>query len=104
MNRPGAVPQTLRGMPTGFGGQQQPQQPGRAGSNRLPNGKIANNAGGWAFGGNVPMGSGGGVGGGVGGGGAAAGSLQNSSRQLGGNLSFAQSLGASQPATSLDLS
>lgn len=64
----------------------------------------ANNAGGWAFGGNVPMGSGGGVGGGVGGGGAAAGSLQNSSRQLGGNLSFAQSLGASQPATSLDLS
>jgi hypothetical protein len=27
-------------MPTGFGGQQQPQQPGRAGSNRLPNGKI----------------------------------------------------------------
>ncbi|KAI0100624.1 hypothetical protein GGR51DRAFT_531919 [Nemania sp. FL0031] len=91
MNRPGAVPQTLRGMPTGFGSQQQPQQPGRAGSNRLPNGKIANNAGGWAFGGNVPMGN-------------AASSLQNSSRQLGGNLSFAQSLGASQPATSLDLS
>ncbi|KAI1824200.1 hypothetical protein F4861DRAFT_507132 [Xylaria intraflava] len=91
MNRPGAVPQTLRGMPAGFGSQQQPQQPGRAGSNRLPNGKIANNAGGWAFGGNVPMGG-------------AASSLQNSSRQLGGNLSFAQSLGASQPATSLDLS
>ncbi|KAI0132545.1 hypothetical protein BJ170DRAFT_252588 [Xylariales sp. AK1849] len=49
MNRPGAVPQTLRGgMPTGFGGQQQPQQqqqpppqqPGRTPSNRLPNGKI----------------------------------------------------------------
>ncbi|GAP82456.1 putative NOT2 NOT3 NOT5 family protein [Rosellinia necatrix] len=90
MNRPGAVPQTLRGMPTGFGSQQQqPQQPGRA--NRLPNGKIANNAGGWAFGGNVPMGG-------------AASSLQNSSRQLGGNLSFAQSLGASQQAASLDLS
>ncbi|KAI1133096.1 CobW/HypB/UreG, nucleotide-binding domain-containing protein [Nemania abortiva] len=86
-----AVPQPLRGMPTGFGSQQQPQQPGRAGSNRLPNGKLANNAGGWAFGGNVPMGN-------------AASSLQNSSRQLGGNLSFAQSLGASQPATSLDLS
>ncbi|KAI1175375.1 hypothetical protein F4777DRAFT_550482 [Nemania sp. FL0916] len=92
MNRPGAVPQSLRGMPTGFGGQQQPQQPGRASSARLPNGKIANNAGGWAFGGNVPMG------------GAAGNNLQNSSRQLGGNLSFAQSLGASQPATSLDLS
>ncbi|GAW20172.1 hypothetical protein ANO14919_096690 [Xylariales sp. No.14919] len=95
MNRPGAVPQTLRGMPTGFGSQpqqQQPQQPGRAGSNRLPNGKIASNAGGWAFGGNVPMGSG-----------AAASSLQNPPRQLGGNLSFAQSLG-SQPTTSLDLS
>ncbi|KAI1115371.1 hypothetical protein F5Y14DRAFT_411064 [Nemania sp. NC0429] len=93
MNRPGAVPQTLRGMPSGFGGQQQPQQPGRAVSNRLPNGKIANNAGGWAFGGNVSMGN-------------AASSLQNSSRQLGGNgnLSFAQSLSASQPATSLDLS
>ncbi|KAI0204965.1 hypothetical protein F4808DRAFT_412776 [Astrocystis sublimbata] len=99
MNRPGAMPQTVRGMPAGFGGQQQqqqqqqqqPQQPGRAGSNRLPNGKIANNAGGWAFGGNVPMGG-------------ATSNLQNSSRQLGGGLSFAQSLGASQPATPLDLS
>ncbi|KAI0866379.1 hypothetical protein F4860DRAFT_456980 [Xylaria cubensis] len=91
MNRPGAVPQTLRGMPAGFGSQQQPQQPGRAGSNRLPNGKLANNAGGWAFGGNVPMGGG-------------ASNLQTSSRQLGGSLSFAQSLGASQPATPLDLS
>ncbi|KAI2629454.1 hypothetical protein GGS21DRAFT_526290 [Xylaria nigripes] len=91
MNRPGAVPHTLRGMPAGFGSQQQPQQPGRAGASRLPNGKIANNAGGWAFGGNVPMSS-------------AASSLQNASRQLGGNLSFAQSLGASQPTTSLDLS
>ncbi|KAI1818027.1 hypothetical protein GGS20DRAFT_530695 [Poronia punctata] len=91
MNRPGAVPQNLRGMPTGFGGQQQPQQPGRAGANRLPNGKIANNGAGWAFGGNVPMGGG-------------ASSLQNSSRQLGGNVSFAQSLAASQPTASLDLS
>ena len=52
---------------------------------------IANN-GGWAFGGgNVPMGGGGG--------GAA---LQTSSRQLGGNLSFAQSLSGSQPSTPLD--
>ncbi|KAI0888916.1 uncharacterized protein GGS22DRAFT_64691 [Annulohypoxylon maeteangense] len=88
MNRPGAVPQSLRGMPTGFGGQQQPQQPGRTVSGRLPNGKLANNGGGWAFG-SVPMG------------GAA---LQTSSRQLGGNLSFAQSLSGSQPATPLDLS
>ncbi|KAI1450228.1 hypothetical protein F5Y02DRAFT_367961 [Annulohypoxylon stygium] len=86
MNRPGAVPQSLRGMPTGFGGQQQPQQPGRTVSGRLPNGKLANNGGGWAFGG-VPMG------------GAA---LQTSSRQLGGNLSFAQSLSGSQPQTPLD--
>ncbi|KAK5634568.1 hypothetical protein RRF57_010281 [Xylaria bambusicola] len=77
-------------MPAGFGSQQQPpQQPGRAGSNRLPNGKLANNAGQWAFGGNVPMG------------GAAASNLQNASRQLGGSLSFAQSLG-SQPTSSLD--
>ncbi|KAI2637060.1 hypothetical protein GGS26DRAFT_547176 [Hypomontagnella submonticulosa] len=88
MNRPGAVPQTLRGMPTGFGGQQQPQQPGRTVSSRLPNGKLANNGGGWAFGA-VPMGGA---------------SLQTTSRQLGGNLSFAQSLSGSQPATPLDLS
>ncbi|KAI0914911.1 CobW/HypB/UreG, nucleotide-binding domain-containing protein [Ustulina deusta] len=97
----GAVPPTLRGMPTSFASQQPPQQPGRAGSTRLPNGKIgtadlasackANNTGGWAFGGNVPMGGG------------AASNLPNPSRQLGGNLSFAQSLG-SQPTTSLDLS
>ncbi|KAH8680890.1 CobW/HypB/UreG, nucleotide-binding domain-containing protein [Xylariales sp. PMI_506] len=83
-----AVPQSLRGMPTGFGGQQ-PQQPGRGLSNRLPNGKIANNGSGWAFGGNVAMGGAG---------------LQTSSRQLGGNLSFAQSLSGSQPSTPLDLS
>ncbi|KAI2624263.1 hypothetical protein GGR54DRAFT_595781 [Hypoxylon sp. NC1633] len=89
MNRPGSVPQTIRGMPTGFGGQQQPQQPGRNVSNRLPNGKLGNNGAGWAFGG-VPMGGA---------------SLQtSSSRQLGGNLSFAQSLSGSQPATPLDLS
>ncbi|EWY96873.1 hypothetical protein FOQG_10201 [Fusarium oxysporum f. sp. raphani 54005] len=88
MNRPGAVPQTLRGMPGGFGGQQQPQQPGRAGTNRLPNGKLGNNNSGWAFGG-VPM---------------AGAGPQNAGRQLGGNVSFAQSLSGSQPATSLDLS
>ena len=118
----GAVPQTLRGMPGGFGGQQQqqqpqpqPQQPGRAGSSRLPNGKLgmiwdvrvdwavscsiagadwcamntANNSSGWAFGGGVPMGAAG---------------LPNPNRQLGGNVSFAQSLSGSQPATPLDLS
>ncbi|KAK7956196.1 cobW-domain-containing protein [Apiospora aurea] len=101
----GAVPQTLRGMPTGFGGgQQQPQQPGRGVSNRLPNGKMGmgpcaqlrcdvlgkpNNGGGWAFGAGMPMSGAG---------------LQNSSRQLGGNISFAQSLSGSSPATPLDLS
>ncbi|KAJ4189730.1 transcriptional regulator [Fusarium falciforme] len=89
MNRPGAVPQTLRGMPGGFGGQQQPQQPGRAGSARLPNGKLGNNNSGWAFGGGVPM---------------AGAGPQNAGRQLGGNVSFAQSLTGSQPATPLDLS
>jgi hypothetical protein len=35
----GAVPQSLRGMPGAFGGQQQPQQ-GRSVSTRLPNGKL----------------------------------------------------------------
>ncbi|RMJ17880.1 hypothetical protein BHE90_004265 [Fusarium euwallaceae] len=89
MNRPGAMPQTLRGMPGGFGGQQQPQQPGRAGSARLPNGKLGNNNSGWAFGGGVPM---------------AGAGPQNAGRQLGGNVSFAQSLTGSQPATPLDLS
>ncbi|PCD39977.1 hypothetical protein FGRA07_01248 [Fusarium graminearum] len=84
----GAVPQTLRGMPGGFGGQQQPQQPGRAATNRLPNGKLGNNNSGWAFGG-VPM---------------AGAGPQNAGRQLGGNVSFAQSLTGSQPSTSLDLS
>ncbi|UNI21710.1 hypothetical protein JDV02_007677 [Purpureocillium takamizusanense] len=87
MNRPGAVPQTIRGMPGNFGGQQQPQQPGRSVSSRLPNGKLVNNSNsGWAFGGGVPMGGAG----------------FNQGRQLGGNVSFAQSLSGSQPATPLD--
>jgi len=51
--------------------------------------KTANNGSGWAFGGNVPMGSAG---------------FQNQARQMGGNISFAQSLSGSQPATPLDLS
>ncbi|KAK1256084.1 hypothetical protein MKX07_008343 [Trichoderma sp. CBMAI-0711] len=72
-------------MPGAFGGQQQPQQ-GRSVSTRLPN---ANNTSGWAFNAAVPMG------------GAA---FQNQARQLGGNVSFAQSLSGSQPATPLDLS
>merc|ERR1712000_626662 len=71
-------------MPGGFGGQQQPQQPGRAGSARLPNGKLGNNNPGWAFGGGVPM---------------AGAGPQNAGRQLGGNVSFAQSLTGSQSAT-----
>ncbi|PHH90473.1 hypothetical protein CDD83_3568 [Cordyceps sp. RAO-2017] len=89
MNRPGAVQQTLRGMPGNFGGQPQPQAPGRSVSNRLPNGKLGNNGSGWAFGAGLPMGGAG---------------FQNQAHQLGGNLSFAQSLSGSQPATPLDLS
>lgn len=48
-----------------------------------------NNASGWAFGGVGPMSSGG---------------IQNPTRQLGGNATFAQSLSGSTPATPLDLS
>ncbi|KAM4056856.1 NOT2 / NOT3 / NOT5 family protein [Hirsutella rhossiliensis] len=76
-------------MPGNFGSQPQPQQPGRSVSSRLPNGKLANNGSGWAFGGAVPMGGAG---------------FQNQAHQLGGNVSFAQSLSGSQPATPLDLS
>ncbi|KAK3390910.1 hypothetical protein B0H63DRAFT_466762 [Podospora didyma] len=96
MNRPGAVPQSLRGITGGFGGQQQqqPQQTGRAVSNRLTNGKLAqaqvSNGSGWGFG-SMPMGGGASV-------------PPGSARQLGGNVSFAQSLSGSQPATPLDLS
>ncbi|KAK0722230.1 hypothetical protein B0T26DRAFT_209007 [Lasiosphaeria miniovina] len=98
MNRSGAVPQSLRGIPGGFGGQQpqqQPQQSGRPVANRLTNGKLApvNSVSGWSFGAGVPMGGGGG------------GSVPpGSARQLGGNISFAQSLSGSQPSTPLDLS
>ncbi|KAK3379914.1 hypothetical protein B0T24DRAFT_613451 [Lasiosphaeria ovina] len=94
MNRSGAVPQSLRGIPGGFGGQQ-PQQSGRPVANRLTNGKLApvNSASGWGFSTGVPMGGGGG------------GSVPpGSARQLGGNISFAQSLSGSQPSTPLDLS
>ncbi|RCI09771.1 hypothetical protein L249_4056 [Ophiocordyceps polyrhachis-furcata BCC 54312] len=82
------MPQTLRGMPGNFSGQPQPQQQGRPVSNRLPNGKIANNSSSWAFGGGLPMGGAG---------------FPTQAHQLGGNLSFAQSLTGSQPATPLDL-
>ncbi|EFW98435.1 not2 family protein [Grosmannia clavigera kw1407] len=63
---------------------------GQLGLPRLPNGKLGNNGSGWAFGSGVPLGAG----------------TQNPSRpqQMGGNISFAQSLGGSQPATPLDLS
>ncbi|KAL2169265.1 hypothetical protein VTG60DRAFT_6268 [Thermothelomyces hinnuleus] len=93
MNRPGGVPQALRGMPNGFAGQQQQQQQsGRAVSNRLPNGKIGpvGNAAGWGFGGGMPMGG-------------SASVPPGAARPLGGNVSFAQSLTGSQPATPLDL-
>ncbi|KAK3318486.1 hypothetical protein B0H66DRAFT_557418 [Apodospora peruviana] len=88
----GTVPQSLRGMPGGFGGQQQqPQQSGRGASGRLPNGKLASVAGasGWAFGTGVPMS-------------ASTNGPPGSARQMGGNISFAQSLSGSQPATPLD--
>ncbi|KAL2023018.1 hypothetical protein VTK56DRAFT_3928 [Thermocarpiscus australiensis] len=94
MNRPGGVPQSLRGIPGGFGGQQQQQQQsGRAVSNRLPNGKLGpvGNGAGWGFGGGMPMGG-------------SASVPPGATRQLGGNVSFAQSLTGSQPATPLDLS
>ncbi|KAJ4164539.1 hypothetical protein LMH87_006209 [Akanthomyces muscarius] len=96
MNRPGAVPQTLRGMPGNFGGQQQQsqQQQNRAVSSRLSNGKLAsgNNNSGWAFSGGVPMGNN------------SNGGFPTQNRQLGGGVSFAQSLGGSQQAAPLDLS
>ncbi|KAM0670181.1 hypothetical protein ACQRIT_002672 [Beauveria bassiana] len=97
MNRPGGgVPQTLRGMPGNFGGQQQQpqQQQNRAVSSRLPNGKLAsgNSNSGWAFSGAVPMGNN------------SNGGFQTPNRQLGGGISFAQSLGGSQQAAPLDLS
>ncbi|KAF1737327.1 General negative regulator of transcription subunit 2 [Beauveria bassiana] len=97
MNRPGGgVPQTLRGMPGNFGGQQQQpqQQQNRAVSSRLPNGKLAsgNSNSSWAFSGAVPMGNN------------SNGGFQTPNRQLGGGISFAQSLGGSQQAAPLDLS
>ncbi|KAM3534546.1 hypothetical protein MY4038_002234 [Beauveria bassiana] len=92
----GGVPQTLRGMPGNFGGQQQQpqQQQNRAVSSRLPNGKLAsgNSNSGWAFSGAVPMGNN------------SNGGFQTPNRQLGGGISFAQSLGGSQQAAPLDLS
>lgn len=39
-NTLGAVPQSVRGLPGGFGGQQQSQQPTRSVAGRLPNGKM----------------------------------------------------------------
>ncbi|KAH7030920.1 uncharacterized protein B0I36DRAFT_322771 [Microdochium trichocladiopsis] len=98
MNRPG--PQNMRGMPAGFGAQQQQaaQQSARTVNNRLPNGKMTNNGSnnsaggaGWAFGVGMPMGGN-------------VTAAQNAARQLGGSLSFAQSLSGSQPAAPLDLS
>ncbi|EGX91191.1 NOT2 family protein [Cordyceps militaris CM01] len=88
-----AVPQTLRGMPGSFGGQQQQsqQQQNRAVSSRLPNASGNSNSG-WAFSGAVPMGNN------------TNGGFPTQTRQLGGSVSFAQSLGGSQQAAPLDLS
>lgn len=110
----GTVPQSLRGIPGGFGQQQpQQQQSGRGVASRLPNGKMGKNitlttyhaelgwnltiyaappvsaAAGWTFGGSVQMGG-------------STSGPPGSARQLGGNVSFAQSLSGSQPATPLD--
>ncbi|KAH8592930.1 hypothetical protein B0O99DRAFT_224611 [Bisporella sp. PMI_857] len=91
MNRQGVGPQHLRGLPNGFGNQQQVQQ-NRGVSNRIPQpGKIVGNNSTWAFGGGVPMGSAG----------------LNATRQNPSSMtSFAQTIGggSSQPATPLDLS
>ncbi|CAL3969807.1 unnamed protein product, partial [Diplocarpon coronariae] len=88
MNRPAIGPQTIRGMPNGFGAQQQISQ-NRNVANRLPpGGKMAGNGSTWGFGG-VPMGSAG---------------LGNP-RSNNPMTSFAQTIGgSSQPATPLDLS
>lgn len=91
MNRTGGVPQQLRNLQNGFPGQQQPPpQQVRAVSNRLPNGKMPNNTSNWAFGSGMPAGSGAGL------------PQPGRQQQMGGNLSFAQSVGGSQPATPLD--
>ncbi|KAM7188186.1 CobW/HypB/UreG, nucleotide-binding domain containing protein [Rhypophila sp. PSN 637] len=84
--------QSIGGMPRAFSQQQQPQQSGRSVANRLPNGKLppVSTAGSWGFNSSVPMpGSSSGP--------------PGSTRQVGGNVSFAQSLSGSQPATPLDL-
>ncbi|KAF8863231.1 NOT2 family protein-like protein [Acephala macrosclerotiorum] len=90
MNRPVVGPQSLRGLPNGFPGQQQIPQ-NRSVSSRLPpSGKMASNGSTWAFGGGIPMGSAG---------------LENRRANNGPMTSFAQTIGgSSQPQTPLDLS
>ncbi|KFY36548.1 hypothetical protein V495_07812 [Pseudogymnoascus sp. VKM F-4514 (FW-929)] len=89
MNRPGAAPQSLRGLPNGFSSQQQSIGPARNAPARMVNGKMTpSNGATWAFGG-VPMGTAG----------------LPSQRQAGAPMtSFAQSIGSSQPAAPLDMS
>ena len=59
-------------------------------ANKRVAGPVGNGAG-WGFGGGMPMGGSGSV-------------PPGAARQIGGNVSFAQSLAGSQPATPLDLS
>ncbi|KZF25389.1 hypothetical protein L228DRAFT_244216 [Xylona heveae TC161] len=89
MNRPGPGPQPLRGIP-GFPNQQPlPNRTAPLATGRLPNGKIGSGSN-WGFG--VPLGG-------------APGLPNPQSRPTSAAMTtFAQTLGASQPATPLDLS
>ncbi|ELR07512.1 hypothetical protein VC83_02105 [Pseudogymnoascus destructans] len=89
MNRPGAAPQSLRGLPNGFSSQQQSIGPSRNAPARMVNGKMTpSNGATWAFGG-VPMGTAG---------------LPSQRQTTAPMTSFAQSIGSSQPAAPLDMS
>ncbi|KFZ22872.1 hypothetical protein V502_02665 [Pseudogymnoascus sp. VKM F-4520 (FW-2644)] len=89
MNRPGAAPQSLRGLPNGFSSQQQSIGPSRNAPARMVNGKMTpSNGATWAFGG-VPMGTAG---------------LPAQRQSTAPMTSFAQSIGSSQPAAPLDMS
>ncbi|RFU28277.1 hypothetical protein B7463_g8050, partial [Scytalidium lignicola] len=93
MNRPGVGPQQLRGMPAGFGGQQQIPQTRNMTSRLPPSGKMATNGGTWTFGAGVP------IGGGVGSGG---GGLPNSRPNNPPMTSFAQTIGGPSQQAPLD--
>ncbi|KAH8804999.1 NOT2 family protein-like protein [Xylogone sp. PMI_703] len=87
MNRPGVGPQQLRGMPTGFGAQQQIPQTRNMSSRLPPSGKMASNGGTWAFGAGVPLGGG---------------ALPNSRPNNAPMTSFAQTIGGPSQQAPLD--